>query len=89
MATTGNGNGRGNGWQKWTWIVPIIVTLAVIFGSGWVRVSSLAQTSLSREEAYKSFVDKAAYSEDQAELCARLTRIEDKIDRLNERRNLP
>ncbi len=78
-------NGNGDALKIKPWLLGLLLTLLLAAGSGWVTVASQARNSLSREEAYKSFVAKADYAEDQQEVCRRLVRIEDKLDRLAER----
>lgn len=62
-----------------------IAALAAAAASGWVNVWAQANQALSRTEAYQTFVAKIDYTREQDELCARLGRIEDKIDRLAEK----
>jgi hypothetical protein len=62
-----------------------LLGLILTAAGGWFTVAVQAREGLPRAEAYSAFVTKADYTTDQEEICRRLTRIEDKLDRLSER----
>jgi len=73
-----------NGIKLFTRWIPIIA-LACMGIAGWMTVRYQAQSSLSRTEAYKSFVTTERLDKIMLARDARLERIEDKLDRLLER----
>lgn len=70
-----------NGFMKW-W--PILM-LAILMVGGWMTVRYEAQSALSREEAYRDFVTIEQFDKNMSSVEMRLSRMEDKLDRLLER----
>ena len=62
-----------------------MVGLAFAAIGGWASVWSQASSALPRVEAYQSYVSKADYAQDEANITARLERMENKLDRLIEK----
>jgi len=82
-----NGNGTiGSSTRVTVGLLVAVAGLALAAVSGWTNVWALANQALPRAAAHETFVAKADYARDYNDLCARLARIEDKIDRLAEQR---
>ncbi len=75
-------NGFAKALNVW---LPLIGVIIIGIG-GWMLVSRQAAAALSREEAYKTFVTMADADKASAQIDARLIRMEDKLDRLLERK---
>ncbi len=82
----GNGVTLGPNSRISVGLLVTLIGLVLVAASGWVSMAVQANSALSREAAYQTFVAKSDYTQDQSDLCARLTRIEDKLDRLVEKR---
>lgn len=71
-----------NGVLKWLPILGLILLMA----GAWFTVRMQAVQALPREEAYKTFVTHEDLGEFKTDMKSRLGRIENKLDRLIERR---
>lgn len=81
----GNGVTVGGNTRVTLTLLLAIAGLVLAAAAGWMNVWANASNALPRAEAYRTFVSKEAYGEDRDELCARLERMESKIDRLIEK----
>ncbi len=59
-------------------LIGLGLVIAIVTGTGTVVYQ--AQTSLSREQAYREFVTQSQYALDKADLSARFDRIDSKLD---------
>ena len=64
------------------WLLPILIGLFLTGTAAWAAVSFQAKSALPRIEAAQIYRTKIESREDQQRMDKRLTRIEDKLDKL-------